>query len=249
MDLNQGEDQLGQQRPQAGEGGAQRTGIEQPFLVFDPYPVEARAAAVGLALAVVVPVVEQLDAGTAGGYHGDQQASAVIVFQRGKQQQIRIQGATAKALLAIHLPGIAAAAGEGTAIQGIEGIAPEQTIARGALQPGSPLRGLAEQLGGGQQQVMEAEDVGQGAVDPGQLPYRLQRLFPGGAEAAQFRRNAQGQETALAQGIALGLGRAALTITFRRGGSEALQQGKEGVQQGIGHGGLLQWREQTGVRT
>jgi hypothetical protein len=70
-----GEMQLGDQRPQAGERRAQRAGIEQQS-VFDPHTLERGAAAVGLALADVVPVVVQGDAAAAAGDGGDQQLAA-----------------------------------------------------------------------------------------------------------------------------------------------------------------------------
>lgn len=66
------ESQLRDQWPQAGERRAQRAGIEEQFRLFDPHPFKGRAAAVGLALADVVPVVVQGDTTAAAGNRRDQ---------------------------------------------------------------------------------------------------------------------------------------------------------------------------------
>ncbi len=71
---------------------------------------------------------------------------------------------------------------------------------------------------------METEDVGDGAVDLGELADNLQGVAPARAEAAVTRGDAQRQQAAVAQGIAFGLRRAATFVTFDGG------QGKFGGQ-------------------
>ena len=61
------EDELGEQRAQAGVGRRQRPGPGQDLVLGHRDALEQRAAAVGLALPHVVPIVEQGDAGAAGG--------------------------------------------------------------------------------------------------------------------------------------------------------------------------------------
>src|SRR5471030_997803 len=81
-----GERQLSNQWPQARERCAQRTRIEQQFRFLDPHPFERRAAAVGLALAHVVPVVVQGDTAATAGDRGDQQlAASAFIDRRGDQ--------------------------------------------------------------------------------------------------------------------------------------------------------------------
>jgi hypothetical protein len=68
------------------------------------------------------------------------------------------------------------------------------------------LFGPREQAHGGEHQVMEAEDMGDGTVDLGELAHDGQGFAPVGAEAAEPGGNAQRQQAAVAQRVALGLG-------------------------------------------
>ncbi|MCY1446075.1 hypothetical protein D9M71_626210 [compost metagenome] len=88
-----GEMQLGDQRAQAGEGCAQRAGVEKHLVLFDAHALESSAAAVGLALAHVVPVIMQCDTGPAAGDGSDQQLAASTFIDRRGNQHFRVAGA------------------------------------------------------------------------------------------------------------------------------------------------------------
>ncbi len=80
------ERQLRNQRAQAGERRTQRTRVKEQLRFFDPHPFKRGAAAVGLALADVVPVVVQGDAAAATGNGRDQQlAAGTFIHRRGDQ--------------------------------------------------------------------------------------------------------------------------------------------------------------------
>ncbi|MNN55048.1 hypothetical protein D3C81_1699030 [compost metagenome] len=79
--------------------------------------------------------------------------------------------------------------------------------------------------------MMKTENVGDRAVDLGEFANDLQGFAPARAEAAVAGGNAQGQQAAVAQGIALDFWRATTFVTFDGG------QGKLGSQLAGG----LQW--------
>jgi hypothetical protein len=95
------------------------------------------------------------------------------------------------------------------------------------------LFGPREQAHGGEHQVMEAEDVGDGTVDLGELAHDGQGFAPVGAEAAEPGGNAQRQQAAVAQRVALGLGCAAAFVAFDGGQGKFGGQLTGGLQRGI----------------
>ncbi|MNN29712.1 hypothetical protein D3C81_1433270 [compost metagenome] len=219
-----GEVQLGDQRAQAGERRAQRARIEQQFGMLDAHALEGGAAAVGLALAHVVPVAVQGDAGAAAGNGGDQQLAASAFVHRRGDQHFRVAGAGAEALLAGELVPAVELLHHGAGVQRVEGVAPEPVLARGLLEPGLPLVRAGKQPHGGQHQVLEAVDVGDRAVDPGEFADDLEGLAPTGALASVLLRNAQSQQAAAAQGVALGFRRATALVALDGGFGERGRQ-------------------------
>lgn len=186
--------------------------------------LEQRAAAVGLALAHVVPVLQQGDAGAAGGEHGDDELALGAVLDRRGQQHVGVERAGAEALASGELAPAGHAGGDGALVERVEGVAPEPALRRRVAQPGLPLFRAAEQAYRGQLQVMEGEHMRHRAVCPCQLAYDGQRLGPARAETAVFARNAQLQETARAQQVALGLRRAPGEVARGGGFGEACGQ-------------------------
>lgn len=72
--------------------------------------------------------------------------------------------------------------------------------------------------------------MGDGAVDLGELADDSKGVAPACAEAAVLGGNAQGQQAALAQGVAFGLGCASTLVTFDGGESELGGQQFGGLQ-------------------
>ncbi|MCY1293598.1 hypothetical protein D9M70_428630 [compost metagenome] len=233
-----GEMQLGDQRAQAGERRAQRARLQQQLGVLDAHPLEGGAAAVGLPLADVVPVVVQADAGASAGNGGDQQFAAGAFVHGGGDQHFRVAGAGAEALLAGELVPAVELLHHCAGVERIQGVAPEPVLARGLLEPGLPLLGAGEQAHGGEHQVLEAEDVGDGAVDAGEFAHHFEGLAPAGADAAVLGGDRQGQQATGAQRIALGLGGAAAGIAFHGALGELFGESL-GCLQRFEEGGLL----------
>lgn len=71
---------------------------------------------------------------------------------------------------------------------------------------------------------METEHVRERAVGLREQAHDVERLPPVRTAAAEFARNAQREQAALAQGIPLGLGRAAALVALDGGRREALHQ-------------------------
>ncbi|MNK96485.1 hypothetical protein D3C87_1167680 [compost metagenome] len=226
------ERELGDQRAQAGERCTQRTRIEQQFRLFDPYPFERGTAAVGLALAHVVPVVVQGDAAAPAGDCGDQQLAAGTFVHRRGDQHFRIAGAGAETFLAGKLTPAAEFFHHGAGVERVEGVAPEPVLARGLFKPRLPLFRPGEQAHGGKHQVMKAEYMGNRTVDLGELAHNGQGFTPTGAEAAQLGGNAQGEQTAVAQGVTLGLGCTATLVALDGGQGKLRRQMAGGLQRG-----------------
>ena len=103
----------------------------------------------------------------------------------------------------------------------IGGVAPEPALLHRARQPVALLIGVAEQLDGRHLQVLEGEQVGQRAVHRRQVAHDAVDLRPDHALAAVLLRHGQGQQTAVAQQFAFGLGAATSTITLHRAGCQA----------------------------
>ncbi|MNZ88762.1 hypothetical protein D3C78_1076600 [compost metagenome] len=219
-----GEGELGDQRAQAGERRAQRPRFEQQLVLLDAHALEGDAAAVGLPLAHVVPVAVQGDAAAPAGDGGDQQLAAAGLVERRGDQHFRVGRAGTEALAPGELAPAVELLRHGAGVQRVQGVAPEPVLARGLLEPGLPLVRPGEQAHGGQHQVLEAVDVGDRAVDPGELADDLEGLAPAGALAAVLLRNAQGQQAAAAQGVALGFRRAAAQVALDGGFGERGRQ-------------------------
>ncbi|MNH15703.1 hypothetical protein D3C79_753210 [compost metagenome] len=79
---------------------------------------------------------------------------------------------------------------------------------------------------------MKAEHVGQRAVDTGEFTDHVEGLRPAGAQPAEVAGDAQGQQAAVADGIALGLGRAALAVALDCGAGELTGQFPRDLQRG-----------------
>jgi hypothetical protein len=93
------------------------------------------------------------------------------------------------------------------------------------------LFGPREQAHGGEHQVMEAEDVGDGTVDLGELAHDC-RVSLQSRRGRRNGGNAQRQQAAVAQGIALGLRRAAALVAFDGGQGKFGGQLTGGLQRG-----------------
>jgi len=68
--------------------------------------------------------------------------------------------------------------------------------------------------------VVKTEDMSDGAVDLGEFTHDGQGVAPARTKAAVLSGNAQGQQTALAQGIPFGFWRAAALVAFDGGEGE-----------------------------
>ena len=145
-------------------------------------------------------------------------------------QHFRVAGAGAEALLAGELAPAAKVLDHGAGVQRVEGVAPEPVFACGLFEPGLPLVRARKQAHGGEHQVVEAEDMGDGAVDLGELTHDAQGVAPACAEAAVLGGNAQGQQAALAQGVTFGFGGATALVTFDGGEGEFGGQQFGGLQ-------------------
>ena len=76
---------------------------------------------------------------------------------------------------------------------------------------------------------MKTEDVGDGAINLGELTDDSQDFTPTGAESAVLSRNAQCQQAAVAQGITLDFGGATALVAFDGGQRELSSQSASGV--------------------
>ncbi|MCY1299745.1 hypothetical protein D9M70_492840 [compost metagenome] len=106
------------------------------------------------------------------------------------------------------------------AVAAVAGVAPEPALLHGPAQPVALLCRVAEQHQGGDLQVLEGEEVGQGAVHRGELANDAVDQWPGGALAAMGRGHGEGQQAAGAQQFSLGGCAAAFAIAFDGGGGQ-----------------------------
>ena len=98
------QDRLGDTRAQGGEDAAAGTGRTEQLVGLNEHVAEGDAAAVGLTLAHIVPVVVDVNAVAAGGQ--DHHLQLGVAGQRGRdEQQIGVLGASAEGFLAAQAEG------------------------------------------------------------------------------------------------------------------------------------------------
>jgi hypothetical protein len=121
-------------------------------------------------------------------------------------------------------------------ISWIDRIAPKAMLANRLLHGAPRLIGRPKELERGDHQMMKREKMGERAVDRRHSPNNGEYLDPIRAAAAEFVRNGEGQQAAVANEIALVLGRAALLITLCgvRG-----ERGEQAFERESGRAGLV----------
>ena len=196
-----GHDQLRDLRAHGGLRRGRLRGRLQHQLPRQGDAVEMHVAAVRLALAEGVPVRLHRHAILARGQGGDQRRLRGRM-PGGDGQPVGTDGTGGKALDAVEDVAVVAVAGRDPLVEGVQGIAPEQALVDGEREQAALLLGAAIQLQARQLQMVEAEHVRQRAVGARQDADHLVDEGPGGALAAEFHGNRQGQQARFAQPFA-----------------------------------------------
>jgi hypothetical protein len=209
------EHELRDARAQRREDGTERPGGIQNLPLFDDDVGELGAAAVGLALSDVVPIVVNANTAARGGDRGDHETPSSR-WKRGNDEAIGVLGTGAKALRSVDHPSITLCDDRRARVERVQRVPPKPCVTCGLGVERRPLLLFSEETRRRQQKVVEAEDVTNGAVGARQNAHRAHRVGPIASQAAEFDGNRQGEQSTLAQKIALLFGRAALFVAHGR---------------------------------
>jgi hypothetical protein len=201
-------------------------------------------AAVGLAQAERVPVGVDRDAGPLRRQHGDERPVRERV-PGAHGEPVRPDRAGRESLDAVQHVAAGRRPGDEAFVERVEGVAPEHVVLDGLEEQPALLSRVPGQADAGDLQVVESEQVGEGAVGARDDAHDVRDRLPAGARAAEFGRHGQRQQAGsadpfpFARRVAAHL--AIPAVAFDGAGGQARGQvvgGRDGVKR-VGGRGLV----------